>query len=44
LVTDHLLEYGLNLLQSQTEVFDMKDGWTIEEYLEYLKHFLEQVD
>ena len=20
----------------------MKDGWTIEEYLEYLKHLLEQ--
>jgi hypothetical protein len=24
--------------------FDMKDGWTIEEYLEYLKHLLEQAE
>ena len=22
----------------------MKDGWTIEEYLEYLKHLLEQAE
>jgi hypothetical protein len=35
---------GQNVLKLQTMEFDMKDGWTIEEYLEYLKHLLEQAE
>jgi hypothetical protein len=44
LVTAVLHAYGQNLSMSQTMEFDMKDGWTIEEYLEYLKHLLEQAE
>jgi len=44
LVTALRLVYGLSLLISQTMGYDMKDGWTIEEYLEYVKHLLEQAE
>jgi hypothetical protein len=38
------LVYGQNLFKSQTMEHNMKDGWTIEEYLEYVKHLLEQAE
>jgi hypothetical protein len=39
-----LLAFGQNVLMLLTTEFDMKDGWTIEEYLEFVKHLLEQAE
>jgi hypothetical protein len=38
------LVFGQNPFKSQMMEYDMKDGWALEEYLEYLKHLLDQVD
>jgi hypothetical protein len=40
----HRFESGLNVLTLQTMEYDMKDDWTIEEYLEYVKHLLIQAE
>jgi hypothetical protein len=39
-----LLVFGQNVLMLLTTEYDMKDGWTIEEYLEFVKHLLEQAE
>jgi len=38
------LASGPSVSMLQTMEYDMKDGWTIEEYLEYVKHLLEQAE
>jgi hypothetical protein len=44
LVMVTLLVCGQNVLKLQTMECNMKDGWTIEEYLEYVKHLLKQAE
>jgi hypothetical protein len=39
-----LLVYGQRVLMLLTMERDMKEGWTIEEYIEYVKHILKQAE